>query len=440
VNRWRIALAAVAIHLCVGSAYAWSVFNKPIEALRPGFAKGASAYTFSIAIALLGISAAFGGRWLEEAGPRAAATLAALCFGGGLVIGGFGIETGQLWMLYAGYGVIGGIGLGLAYISPVSALVKWFPDRRGMATGLAVLGFGGGSLIAAPLSNALIERVGVPSTLYLLGAGYGTVMLLAARTLKRPPDGWLPERFAHAPGRGTGIETTFTRGEALRTPQFWLLWLMLFVNITAGISILAQGSPLMQDLFGRTPAQAAAFLSVIALANALGRLGWASLSDLVGRRTVFLSFFAVQAVLFWSIPHFGRTGQWHTFQLAALVIFTMYGGGFATVPAFLADLFGARNVGAIHGAILTAWSAAGVAGPLVITRVREARLATLAPGASKVPLYADTLMAMSGLLLVGLAAALVIRPVRRRAAVLSGGAIAAGAAAGDAAGGAAPRA
>jgi MFS family permease len=412
----------VAIHLSVGSVYAWSVFNKPIEALRPEFPRGASAYTFSIAIALLGLSAAFGGRWLERVGPRVAATVASLCFGSGLALGGFGVATSRLWLLYIGYGVIGGIGLGLAYVSPVSALVKWFPDRRGMATGLAVLGFGGGSLIAAPLSNALIDKFGVPSTLGMLGLGYGMIMFVAARLLVRPPDGWLPAGWTPSPARAAALQSApHALGDALKTPQFWLLWVMLFVNITAGIAILSQGSPLMQDLFHRTPAQAAAFLSVISIANALGRLGWASLSDLVGRRTVFLTFFAVQAVLFSMIPGFSTKGEWVAFQVAALVIFTMYGGGFATVPAFLADLFGARNVGAIHGVILTAWSAAGVAGPLVITRVREVRLAALPVGASRVPLYADTLQAMSGLLAIGFLAALFVKPTARRATKLSAG-------------------
>lgn len=414
LNRWRIPPAAIAIHLCAGSVYAWSVFNKPIEALHPAWTRGAAAYTFSIAIALLGLSAAFGGRWLERVGPRTAATLAAALFGGGMLIGAWGVSSGTIALLYFGYGVIGGMGLGLAYISPVSALVKWFPDRRGMATGLAVLGFGGGSLIAAPLMNALIAARGVPATLALLGATYGAIMLAAARLLTVPPTGWLPAGW-NPTTRPLAVRPALgdlAVGAAIRTREFWLLWVMLFVNITAGIAILAQGSPLMQDLFGRTPAQAAAFLGVIALCNAAGRLGWALLSDVVGRRTVFLAFFTVQAALFACIPWFARTGAWGAFQVATLVIFTMYGGGFATIPAFLADLYGARNVGAVHGVILTAWSAAGVAGPLVITRIRESRLATLPAGASKVALYEPTLLGITVLLLVGLAATIAIRVLR----------------------------
>ncbi len=412
--RWLIAPAAVAIHLCVGSIYAWSVFNRPIEAVAPAFPKGTAAYTFSIAIALLGSSAAIGGRWLERAGPRAAARLAALCFAGGLALGGLGVAQQQRWLLYLGVGVVGGVGLGLAYVAPVSALVKWFPDRRGLATGLAVLGFGGGSLLAAPLANALIGRIGVPGTLWTMAAVYGAVMLVAAQRLAPPPDGWSPAGWTPPPHRAALLaQPALAVGEALRTQQFWLLWGMLFVNITAGIALLAQGSPLMQDLFGRTPAQAAAFLGVLALANAAGRLGWATLSDLVGRRTVFGVFFAVQAGLFALLPAVGARGTWWAFQGMTLVIFSMYGGGFATIPALLADLFGARHVGAIHGALLTAWSAAGVVGPLVITRVREARLAALPDGAPRLPLYAPTFTTLAVLLVAGFAATVAVRPVPR---------------------------
>jgi MFS family permease len=408
-SRWWIPPAAIAIHLCVGSVYAWSVFNVPIERAQPAFPRGAAAYTFSIAIACLGLSAAVGGRWLERRGPRAAASVAAVLFGGGMLLGGLGVARGWLALLYLGYGVIGGMGLGLAYVSPVSALVKWFPDRRGMATGLAVLGFGGGSLVAAPLMNAMISARGVPQTLAILGSCYGLIMLVAARMLRVPPTGWRPAGWT-PPRRQTSTVTfgDLPVGAAIRTPQFWLLWVMLFVNITAGISILAQGSPMMQDLFGRTPAQAAAFLGVIAVCNALGRLGWASLSDWIGRRTVFLLFFAAQMALFAAIPAIARAGAWPLFQVATLLIFSMYGGGFATIPAFLADLFGARNVGAVHGAILTAWSAAGVVGPLVITRVRNARLASLPAGADRLVLYESTLWIMVVLLGVGLIAAMMI--------------------------------
>ena len=409
-SRWTIPPAAVAIHLCVGSVYAWSVFNKPIEALRPAWPKGAAAYTFSIAIALLGLSAAFGGTWLERHGPKRAATLAACLFGGGLALGGLGVWLGWLWLLFVGYGVVGGAGLGLAYVSPVSALVKWFPDQRGLATGMAVLGFGGGALIAAPVKERLIQAVGVASTLWILAAVYFFVMMGAARALARPPDGWRPE--GHVPKAiQVGGEPELTMPMAVRTRQFWLLWGMLFINISAGISILAQASPMMQDMFQRTPEQAAAMVSVIAGFNAFVRIFWASLSDRIGRRAVFSIFFAVQAALFVTIPQLAAGGQWQLFQLAVVVIFTMYGGGFATIPAFLADMFGARNVGAVHGVILTAWSAAGVAGPILITSLREARLGALPPGGSRVELYASTLQIMAVALLVGLALTLAVRPL-----------------------------
>ncbi len=408
-ERWLIPPAAVAIHLCVGSVYAWSVFNKPIEALHPAWPRGAAAYTFSIAIALLGLSAAFGGTWLERRGPRRAATVAALLFGGGLMLGALGVAQGWLWLLYLGYGVVGGAGLGLAYVSPVSALIKWFPDRRGLATGMAVLGFGGGALIAAPLKERLIGAYGVSQTLLILGAVYLVIMLGAAQVLRRPAPGWHPAGWTPPSG---AVAADLTMPMAVRTRQFWLLWGMLFINITAGIAILAQASPLMQDMFGRSPEQAAAMLSVIAGFNAFGRLFWATLSDWLGRRVVFMLFFAVQAALFAAIPGMGAAGQWGLFQVAVVVIFTMYGGGFATIPAFLADMFGARNVGAVHGVILTAWSAAGVAGPLLITRVREAEVASLPVGASLVHIYDLTCYLMAGLLCVGLALAAAVRPLR----------------------------
>ena len=408
-DRWLIPPAAVAIHLCVGSVYAWSVFNKPIEALHPAWPRGAAAYTFSVAIVLLGLSAAFGGTWLERHGPRRAATVAALLFGGGLMLGSVGVAQGWLWLLYLGYGVVGGAGLGLAYVSPVSALIKWFPDRRGLATGMAVLGFGGGALIAAPLKERLIGAYGVSDTLLILGGAYLVIMLGAAQLLRRPAPGWTPDGWTAPVGVGA---SDLTMPMAVRTRQFWLLWGMLFINVTAGIAILAQASPLMQDMFRRTPEQAAAMLSVIAGFNAFGRIFWATLSDWIGRRAVFMLFFAVQAVLFAAIPGMGAAGQWGLFQVAVVVIFTMYGGGFATIPAFLADMFGARNVGAVHGVILTAWSAAGVAGPILITRVREAEIAALSAGASLVHIYDLTMYLMAGLLGVGFALAASMRPLR----------------------------
>jgi nitrate/nitrite transporter NarK len=260
----------------------------------------------------------------------------------------------------------------------------------------------------------LILRVGVPNTMFILGVAYFLIMISAAQVLRRPATGWQPAGWTPSGYRrrlDSGVELTMP--EAVRTPQFWLMWLMLCINVTAGISILSQASPMMQDMFGRTPTEAAAFVGIIALANAGGRFFWASASDYVGRRTVFATFFAVQSILFYLIPELALSGRWGVFQIVLLVIFTMYGGGFATIPAFLADRFGAKYVGAVHGVILTAWSAAGVLGPVIITRVRNAKLATLPPGASRVELYQDTLHFMSALLVVGLIATMLVRPVRR---------------------------
>jgi nitrate/nitrite transporter NarK len=336
--------------------------------------------------------------------------VAALLFGGGLMLGGLGVRLGHLWLLFLGYGVVGGAGLGLAYVSPVSALIKWFPDRRGLATGMAVLGFGGGALIAAPLNERMIAAYGVSQTLIKLGAAYLLIMLSAARALERPPKDWTPAGYTPPPAAAA---PELTMPMAVRTPQFWLMWGMLFINVTAGISILAQASPMMQDMFARTPDQAATMVAVIAGFNAFGRIFWASLSDFLGRRAVFLLFFAVQALLFAAIPSLAASGRWVLFQVAVVVIFTMYGGGFATIPAFLADMFGARNVGAVHGVILTAWSAAGVAGPILITRIRETNIAALPPGGSLVPIYDLTLHIMAGLLCVGFVLASLVRPLRR---------------------------
>jgi MFS family permease len=346
-----------------------------------------------------------------------AATAAAVLFGGGLLIGGVGLWLGQPVLLLLGTGVIGGIGCGLGYIAPVSTLVKWFPDRRGMATGMAVMGFGGGAVIAGALDVWLMQKVGVPSTLLLLGVGYFVVMLSGATFLRRPPPGYAPPGYRHFEARGAAANSRarrkagLTRNQALRTPQFWLLWGILFINVTAGIGILAQASPLMQDMFHRTAAQAGAMVSLISLFNAGGRLFWASLSDFLGRRVIYLLFFAVQAVLFLCIPVLGEQGLWWLFQVAVFTIFTMYGGGFATIPAFLADLFGPDHVGAVHGAVLTAWSAAAIAGPIIITQISQRHLLLLAKGASRVHIYDTSLHLLSGLLLLGLLLTLLVRPL-----------------------------
>ena len=415
-NRWLIPVGAVAVHICIGSVYAWSTFNRPIHALFPNDPWWFSPpyTTFTMALLLLGLSAAFGGPWVERRGPRVAAATAAVLFGTGLVIGGIGLALKQSVLVFLGMGVIGGIGCGLGYISPVSTLVKWFPDRRGMATGMAIMGFGGGAFLAGYLNVFFIAHLGVARTVIALGVTYLIVMLIGASILRSPPEGWRPEGWIAPVKTGKMItDRSRTRNQALGRVQFYLLWGILFINVTAGIGILAQASPMMQDLFQKTPLQAAAVVSLISIFNAGGRLFWASCSDFIGRRNTYLVFFTVQFVLFLFIPGFAASGNWGLFEASLFVVFTMYGGGFATIPAFLADLFGPDNVGAIHGALLTAWSAAAVAGPVIITELSDSARAALPPGASKVHIYDKPLEVLAALLAAGFVLTILVRPVRK---------------------------
>jgi len=407
-NRWVIPVGAVLVHVCIGSVYAWSTFNRPIQALFPESPWWFSApyTTFTTALALLGLSAAFGGPWVERRGPRVAATAAALFFGTGLVIGGAGLMLRQSLLVFLGMGIVGGIGCGLGYISPVSTLVKWFPDRRGMATGMAIMGFGGGAFIAGYLNVALMERVGVATTVMALGAIYLVVMLAGSRLMRTPPVGWRPEGWTPPVSSNAMIATASVSRNAA------LLWGILCINVTAGIGILAQASPMMQDMFKRTPIEAAAVVSLISLFNAGGRFLWASGSDYIGRRNTYTIFFAVQFVLFLLIPGLAGRGSWWAFQASLFVVFTMYGGGFATIPAFLADIFGPQNVGAIHGALLTAWSVAAVAGPVIITELSNRAKAALPPGADRVTIYDQPLQVLAGLLAVGFVLTLLVRPLK----------------------------
>lgn len=417
-NRWLIPVGAVLVHVCIGSVYAWSTFNRPIQALFPDAPWWFSPpyTTFTTALALLGLSAAFGGPWVERRGPRVAATAAALFFGTGLVIGGLGLALRQSALVFLGMGVVSGIGCGLGYISPVSTLVKWFPDRRGMATGMAIMGFGGGAFIASYLNVRLMDAVGVAQTVMLLGGIYLAVMLLGSRLMQAPPAGWKPAGWEPSAHTNPMITTrSVTRNEAVRTPQFFLLWGILFINVTAGIGILAQASPMMQDMFSRTPIEAAAVVSIISLFNAGGRFLWASASDYIGRRNTYTTFFVAQFVLFLLIPMLAGRGAWTLFQISLFVVFTMYGGGFATIPAFLADLFGSQNVGAIHGAVLTAWSAAAVVGPVIITELSNSARAALPAGGDRVHIYDTPLQVLAALLAVGFVLTLLVRPLRQPA-------------------------
>ena len=418
-NRWRVPVGAVLVHLCIGSVYAWSTFNRPIQQLfvnQPWW-MNPPYITFTTALALLGLSAAIGGPWVECRGPRIAARAAALFFGSGLLLGGIGLAVRQPLLVFLGMGVIGGIGCGLGYIAPVSTLVRWFPDRRGMATGMAIMGFGGGAFLAGFLNVFLIARVGIATTVMLLGVTYLVIMLAGSMLLSPPPHGWAPE------GWTGGVRTTahraammatdsVTRNAAVRTPQFLLLWGILFINVTAGIGILAQASPMMQDLFKRTPLEAAAIVSLISIFNASGRFVWASASDYLGRRNTYSVFFAAQFLLFLAIPRFAAQGQWALFEISLFAIFTMYGGGFATIPAFLADIFGPLNVGAIHGAVLTAWSAAAIAGPVIITELSSRAKLALPVGGDRVHIYDVPLQLLAALLAVGFLLTLFVRPLR----------------------------
>ena len=417
-NRWLIPVAAVAIHICIGSVYAWSTFNRPIKALFPNDPWWFSPpyTTFSAALILLGLSAAFGGTWVERRGPRVAATAAAILFGAGLIIGGVGLALKQSLLVFLGMGVIGGMGCGLGYIAPVSTLVKWFPDRRGMATGMAIMGFGGGAFLAGYLNVYFMNRVGVANTIIALGVAYFIIMMIGAAIIRRPPAGWKPRGWTPPVNTNKMItDRNLTRNAAVQTPQFFLLWGILFINVTAGIGILAQASPMTQDMFGKTPLEAAAVVSLISLFNAGGRFFWASSSDYIGRRNTYIVFFVVQFILFLTIPGLASRGEWALFEAALFVVFTMYGGGFATIPAFLADMFGAENVGAIHGVILTAWSAAAIVGPFIITQLSDHARANLAPGASKIHIYDQPLEVLAMFLAVGFILTVMVRPLHRTA-------------------------
>jgi MFS family permease len=332
-----------------------------------------------------------------------------------MTIGGLGLAIRQSILVFLGMGVIGGIGCGLGYIAPVSTLVKWFPDRRGMATGMAIMGFGGGAFLAASSNAYFIGQFGVATTVIGFGITYLIVMLAGARILRRPPEGWKPSGWAPPATTHRMItDRSVSRNQAVRTNQFYLLWAILFINVTAGIGILAQASPMVQDLFSKTPAQAAFIVSVISIFNAGGRFLWASSSDYIGRRNTYTVFFVVQFGLFLLIPRLAASGNWAAFLASLFVVFTMYGGGFATIPAFLADIFGPENVGAIHGATLTAWSAAAVVGPVIITELSNRAKAGLAAGASKIHVYDTPLEVLAALLAVGFVLTLLVRPLPKQ--------------------------
>lgn len=459
-NRWMVPPAALAIHLCIGMAYGFSVFWLPLSRAvgisKPVACDGANLLTslfttscdwrvadlgwiYTLFFVILGISAAIWGGWLERAGPRKAGFVAALCWCGGMVVSAIGVMTHQLWLMWIGSGFIGGVGLGLGYISPVSTLIKWFPDRRGMATGMAIMGFGGGALIGAPLANRLMAAfasptsVGVWQSFLVMAAIYFVFMMCGAFGYRVPPAGWQPEGWT-PPAAGTSA--MITKGHvhlrnAHKTRQFWLIWIALCMNVSAGIGILGMASPMLQEIFaGRligqpditftnlSPEQlaaiaaiAAGFAGFLSLFNIGGRILWASASDRLGRKATYFIFFALGIILYASAPTAAHIGSQVLFVAIFAVALSMYGGGFATVPAYLADIFGTQFVGAIHGRLLTAWATAGILGPVVVNYIREAQIAA---GVPRAQIYDYTMYILAGFLAIGLVANAMVRPLDRK--------------------------
>ncbi len=456
-NRWLVPPAALAIHLCIGMAYGFSVFWLPMSKLLSGASATCTGAglgtvmfssscnwsvplvtsTFEMFIAVLGVAAALWGGWLEHAGPRKAGFIAAICWGGGLVLGGIGVSVHQLWLLWLGCGIIGGVGQGLGYITPVSTLIKWFPDRRGMATGMAIMGYGGGAMIGAPIAVALMKHyghgdaaAGVAATLMTMGVLYLIVMSLGAFGMRVPPSGWKPEGWTETKTSKAMVTDKHVHlNMAWKTPQFWMIWGALFLNVTAGIGVISMASPMLQDVFGghligldgvttlsaaqkaAVAASAAGLVGLISLFNSLGRFFWASISDRIGRKMTYTLFFILGMALYISLPTFGRLGMAGAFVVGVCLILSMYGGGFSTAPAYLADIFGTQMVGAIHGRLLTAWSAAGIVGPFLIAHLRQAQINA---GVAHNLIYDRTLYSLAGLLLVGLLLNWMIRPVHEK--------------------------
>ena len=420
-NRWLVPPAAIAVHMCIGQVYGFSVFKKPLARAVGISAPAPTDWTeadvgvaYSIALALLGLSAAVFGKWVERSGPRKTMLASMLCFCAGLILSALAVRWHQLWLLYAGYGLIGGVGLGLGYIAPVSTLMKWFPDRPGMATGMAIMGFGGGALIGGPLAEELMKRfasatsVGAQEALLVMAGLYAVSMLFGAWIVRVPASDWKPagwEPKEHVKPLVTNASVAVD--QAWRTPQFWLLWIVLCMNVSAGIGILGQASPMIQDMFGVSAAAGAGYVGLLSLCNLGGRFFWSSISDFLGRKVTYCVYFILGAALYLSVPWTQGSGNVTLFVVVTGLILTMYGGGFATIPAYLRDLFGSYQVGAIHGRLITAWSLAAIIGPQLVDRLSVANKKTL-PAAEA---YNSIFHLMVALLVVGLLANLLVRPV-----------------------------
>lgn len=455
-NRWLVPPAALAIHLCIGMAYGFSVFWLPLSKALPATDPSCSSLTllgalfttecnwrvadlgwiYTLFFVLLGCSAAIWGGWLERVGPRKAGFVSACCWCGGILVAAVGVMTHQLWLMWLGAGVIGGVGLGLGYISPVSTLIKWFPDRRGMATGMAIMGFGGGAMIGAPLANLLMNSfktdvsVGVWQTFVVMALIYFVFMMAGAFGYRIPPSGWRPEGWTAPSAKSVMITHRHVHlRDAHKTPQFWLIWAVLCLNVSAGIGVIGMASPMLQEIFAgsliglpgvgfadldagqkaQIAAIAAGFTGLLSLFNIGGRFFWASMSDKIGRKNTYFCFFILGIILYALAPTLATMGNKALFVLAFGIILSMYGGGFATIPAYLADIFGTQFVGAIHGRLLTAWATAGIAGPVVVNYIREAQIAAgVAPGPA---LYTSTMYILAGMLAIGLVANAFVRPL-----------------------------
>ena len=435
-RRWLVPPAALAIHLCIGQIYAYSVFNRPLtqiigitESSDQDWTLTTLGWIFSIALFTLGASAALFGKWLERVGPRKAMFASALCFSGGFLIAAIGVSIHEVWLVYLGHGLVGGIGLGLGYISPVSTLIKWFPDRPGMATGLAIMGFGGGAMIASPLAVNLMEAfssatsTGVTQTFLCMGAIYFLFMMFGVFTIRIPADGWKPDGLSpQTQSKSHVLGSLYVDADtAIRTPQFYLLFGVLMLNVTAGIGVLGQASVMIQEMFSVdtvgekmavTATAAGGFVGLLSLFNMVGRFFWSSLSDRIGRKNTYSVFFLLGAILYISIPTLGNIGSILFFVLCFGIIITMYGGGFATIPAYLKDLFGTKQVGAIHGRLLLAWSMAAILGPVLVNYIRAYQIESLNLPPGKV--YSITMYIMAGLLILGFICNTLVKPVAKR--------------------------